>query len=254
MRVSIVGFGGMGKILLEAAKEQGIGVHSIIDPSAEGATHREISTESVANADVCIDFTTPEAVLENIEKYCELKKNAVIATTGWYDSVEKVKEMVDASGIGLVYASNFSVGVNAFFRVVEQAARIMNSLPEYDVLAFEMHHNRKKDSPSGTAKSLEKILLENIGRKSRAVEEKLDRKIEAGELHFASVRGGDIPGTHCILFDSSFDTIELKHTARNRKGFALGALKAAEFVNGKKGFFSIGDLMKEIIQEEKKHG
>ncbi len=247
MKVSLVGFGGMGHILLAVAKEQGIEVASIVDPDAEGATHKEINEESVGKVDVCIDFTTPEAALENIEKYCKLGKNAVVATTGWYDSLEKVKKMVEEAGIGLIYASNFSIGVNAFFRMVEKAAKIINKFPEYDVLALELHHNRKKDSPSGTAKSLEKILLENIERKSKVVEEKLGRKIEAGELHFASVRGGDIPGTHSILFDSNADTIELKHTARNRNGFALGALKAAEFINGKKGFFTIDDLMKELI-------
>ena len=246
--VSLIGFGGMGKILLELSKSKGIGVVSIVDPDAKEATHKEINKESVGKADVCIDFTTPEAVLENIGNYCSLKKNAVIGTTGWYNSLEKVRKQVEEAGIGLIYASNFSVGVNAFFRIVENASKTMNSLPEYDALALELHHKRKKDSPSGTAKSLEKILLQNLERKNKAVEEKLGRKIEEGELHFASVRGGEIPGTHSIMFDSAADTIELKHTARNRTGFALGALRAAEFVNGKKGFFTIDDLMKEIIK------
>ncbi len=247
MRISLVGFGKMGNILKGLAEEQGIEIASIIDPIAEQATHAEISKESVAKADVCIDFTAPDKILGNIEKYCSLGKNAVIGTTGWYDSVEQVKKQVEETGIGLIYASNFSVGVNAFFRIVGEAAKTMNSLPEYDALAFEMHHNRKKDSPSGTAKSLEKILLDGLERKSKVVEEKLDRKIEGNELHFASIRGGNIPGTHCIMFDSEADSIELKHTARSRKGFALGALKAAEFVKGRKGFFTIDDLMDKIL-------
>ncbi len=247
MKISIVGFGGMGHILVKLAKEQGMEVVSIVDPVAEGATHKELNEESVGKADVCIDFTTPDTALSNIDKYCLLGKNAVIGTTGWYDSVENVKKKVEECGIGLVYASNFSIGVNAFFRIVKSAAKIMNNSPEHDALAFELHHKRKKDSPSGTAKSLEKILLENLNGKEKAVEEKLDRKIEENELHFASVRGGDIPGTHCIMFDSSADTIELKHTARNRDGFATGALKAAEFVKGKKGFFTIDNIMKEIF-------
>ena len=247
MRISIVGFGAMGKIVLEIAREQDIEVASIIDPAAKGATHKEISEESLGNTDVCIDFTSPEVILDNIDKYCELGKNAVIATTGWYDSMEPVKNKVQECGIGMIYASNFSIGVNAFFKMVESAAKIINNVPEYDILAMEMHHNRKKDSPSGTAKSLEKILLDNINRKDKIVEDKLDRKIEKNELQFASVRGGNIPGTHSIIFDSAADTIELKHTARNRMGFAAGAVKAAEFVKDKKGFFTIDDLMKELI-------
>jgi 4-hydroxy-tetrahydrodipicolinate reductase len=247
MRISLVGFGRMGNILKDLAGEQGIAVVSTIDPVAEQATHTEISKESVADADVCIDFTAPDKALGNIEKYCSLGKNAVIGTTGWYDSVEQVKKQVEEAGIGLIYASNFSVGVNAFYRIVGSAAKTMNALKEYDVLGLEMHHNLKKDSPSGTAKSLEKILLNGIDRKSKVVEEKLGRKIDESELHFASVRGGNIPGTHSIMFDSEADTIELKHTARSRKGFALGTLKAAEFVNGKKGFFTIDDLMNEIF-------
>lgn len=250
MRISLVGFGGMGTILKDLAKEQGIEVVSIIDPVADQATHTEISKESVSTADVCIDFTVPDKILGNIEKYCSLGKNAVVGTTGWYDSVDLVKKQVEEAGIGLIYASNFSVGVNAFFRIVGDAAKTMNNLPEYDALAFEMHHNRKKDSPSGTAKSIENILLNGLERKTKVVEEKLDRKIEENELHFASVRGGNIPGTHCIMFDSKDDSIELKHTARSREGFALGALKAAEFVKGKKGFFTIDNLMDEILGKE----
>ncbi len=247
MQIAIVGFGGMGQILLELSKGTDLSVASIIDPVAEGATHKEINEESVKGIDVCIDFTAPAVALENIDKYCSLGKNAVVGTTGWYDSAEKVKKKVEDCGIGLIYASNFSVGVNAFFRIVESTAKLMDGIPEYDALAFELHHHRKKDSPSGTAKSIGKILLENLKRKEKIQEEKLGRKIGENELHFASVRGGEIPGTHCVMFDSEADTIELKHTARSRKGFALGALKAAEFVNGKKGFFTIDDLMDEII-------
>ena len=247
MKISIIGFGEMGKIIRQLSIEKGIGVVSVIDPVEEAATHKEISKENVGEADVCIDFTSPESALSNIEKYCELGKNAVIGTTGWYDSIVKVREEVEKAGIGLIYASNFSIGVNAFFKIVEQAAGLINNLPEYDILAFEMHHNKKKDSPSGTAKSLEKILLENIERKKKAVEEKLGRKINGNEFHFASVRGGSVPGIHSIIFDSESDSIELKHSARSRKGFALGALKAAEFINGKKGFYGIENLMKELF-------
>lgn len=238
----------MGKALKGIAEENNFEVVAIIDPVSGQATAKEISKESLNKAEVCIDFTTPEAALKNIEKYCKLGKNAVVATTGWYDRLEDVKKAVEKGGIGLIYAGNFSIGVNAFYRIVEKAAEIFNSIPEYDIFGLEMHHKGKKDSPSGTAKNIEKMLLEKIERKRKAVEEKLDRQILEEEMHFASVRGGSVPGTHAVFFDSPADTIELKHTARNREGFALGALKAAEFIKGKKGLFTIDDLMKEMIK------
>ncbi len=247
MDIALVGYGRMGKVAERLAKDRGHNIAAIIDPIAEGATAKEISKGALGMADVCIDFTAPEAVIGNIKKYCPLGKNAVIATTGWRDKVGEVKRLVEKAGIGLIYASNFSLGVNAFYRVLEAAAKTMDSMPEYDVFCIEMHHKGKKDSPSGTAKGIEKILLENIRRKKKAVEERLGRKIEEDEMHFASVRGGSVPGTHAVFFDSSADTIELRHTARSREGFALGAVKAAEFVKGKKGFFSIDDLMEEVV-------
>ena len=133
-------------------------------------------------------------------------------------------------------------------RVIVDGAKIIDKIADYDVFGYELHHNRKKDSPSGTAKSIEKILLDNIKRKKKILEDKLDRKINADELHFASIRGGDIPGTHVVGFDSVADTIELKHTARSREGFALGAIMAAQWLKGKKGFFTIDDMMNEIIR------
>ncbi|MCX6799130.1 MAG: 4-hydroxy-tetrahydrodipicolinate reductase [Candidatus Diapherotrites archaeon] len=248
MRIALVGFGKMGKITAEAAKAAGHEIVAAIDPLAPGATAKELNKQALHGADVCIDFTAPEAVLDNIKKYCALGVNAVIATTGWYDRIGEARQAAEKSGIGLVYAGNFSIGVNAFYRIVEKAAEIMDSLPEYDVFGVEFHHNAKKDSPSGTAKSIEKILLEKIRRKKSVVEQKLDRKIAPEELHFASVRGGSVPGTHAVYFDCSADTIELKHTARSREGFALGAVKAAEWINGKKGFYGIEDMMRELVK------
>jgi len=228
MKIALIGFGRMGKTIANLAREHGIEVVEAIDPSAEGATHKEINRESIGNAEVCIDFSQPETVVGNIEKIASLKKNLVVGTTGWYDKLDGAQKIVEKSGIGLIYASNFSIGVNVFFKIVENAASIMNNLTEYDVFCLEMHHKNKKDSPSGTAKSIESLLLEKIGRKKKAVEEKLNREIAGNEMHVASVRGGSVPGTHSVFFDSSADTIELKHTARNRNGFALGALQAAK--------------------------
>ncbi|MBT4333854.1 MAG: 4-hydroxy-tetrahydrodipicolinate reductase, partial [Candidatus Cloacimonetes bacterium] len=148
---------------------------------------------------------------------------------------------------GFIYGSNFSVGMNLFFSIIESAAKLMNKAEDYDLFGLEMHHNKKKDSPSGTAKVLSEIILQNIDRKTKVQYDKLDRKIEQDELHFTSVRSGNIPGTHSISFDSEADTIELKHTARNRNGLALGAIKAAKWINNKTGFYNFTDNLNKII-------
>ena len=248
MKISLIGYGRMGREIEALAGEKGIGIASKIDPSADKASHRKISKESLENTDVCIDFTQPDTVLKNLEAVAGLGKNIVIGTTGWYDKKKEAGEIVENAGIGCIYASNFSIGVNLFFRIVGNSAQLFNHFPEYDCFAVEEHHKMKKDSPSGTEETLGEILLENLDKKKKIETGRLDRQIEESELHFASVRGGSVPGTHSIKFDSEADTVELKHAARGRKGFASGALKAAEWINGKKGFYSIDDMMEEIIK------
>jgi len=247
MKIAIVGYGKMGKMIEQAAKERGVEVASTIDPKTPDAMYKEINAESVKNVDVCIDFTHPTVIIGNMKKYCELKKNVVIGTTGWYDQIEDVRLMVEEAKIGCIWSGNFSIGVNMYFKIIEAAAKIANNLPEYDVMGVEYHHNKKADSPSGTMKMIGDILLENIERKKSAVYEMLDRTIKDEELHLASIRGGSIPGIHEVKFDSNADTITITHSARTREGFAKGAVMAAEFVNSKKGFYSINDLMDNII-------
>ncbi|MAG91652.1 4-hydroxy-tetrahydrodipicolinate reductase [Candidatus Woesearchaeota archaeon] len=242
MNIAIIGYGKMGHEIEKAAKAKGITVQSVININDKNAKYKEINEESLKDVDVCIDFTTPDSVVENIRKIASLKKNIVVGTTGWYDKLDEVKGIVNSNNVGFIYATNFSVGVNIFFKIVEAAAKLINKVDEYDVFGYEMHHKNKVDSPSGTAKSIGNILIKNIQRKNKLVFDKLDRKIEPNELHFASVRSGSIPGTHSVGFDSSADTIELKHTARNREGFALGALMAAQWINNKKGFYDINDM------------
>ena len=237
----------MGHEIEKAAKARGITVKSIIDPNDNNANYREINEKSMSNVDVCIDFTNPSAVIGNISKISKFRKNIVVGTTGWYDKISEAKNIVKNSKTGLVYASNFSIGVNVFFKIIENAAKIFNKIDDYDIYGYELHHNKKIDSPSGTAKTIGEILIKNIKRKNKLLFEKIDRKIEPNELHFASVRAGFIPGTHVVGFDSSADTIELKHAARNREGFASGAIMAAQWIQNKKGFYNIDDLLGEIL-------
>lgn len=250
MRIALIGYGKMGKEVERVARTRGIEITAIIDPKAEQkkGQYREITAEALSNADVAIDFTTPPAAIGNIRKVTELGKNMVVATTGWYGKLDEAKHIVQSTGTGLIYSSNFSVGVNVYFRIIEEAAKLFNKVDAYDVYGYEAHHNQKLDSPSGTAKTAADILLKNIERKKKAVYDKLDRKIEPDELHFASIRAGSIPGTHVVGFDSEADTIELKHVARNRSGFAAGALMAAEWIKGKRGFYTMNDFMQDYFK------
>jgi len=244
--IALVGYGKMGKILETLATEKGHAITAIVDPYAEGC-YPEITQEALSGADVCIDFTHPNVVVNNIKQIAALGKNMVIGTTGWYDQMDNIRQTVAENRVGLIWSGNFSIGVNALFAIVGHAAKIFDNLPDYDVLGHEFHHRHKADSPSGTATMLANILLENIDRKQKPVYQMLDRKIEPDELHFSSSRGGAIPGTHLVMFDSLVDTIEIKHTARGREGFASGAILAAEFIENKTGFYNIDDLMADLI-------
>lgn len=242
MNIAIIGYGKMGHMIENVAKQRHHNIAIRIDTNNKEANEKDISN-SIRNADVCIDFTQPDAVVDNIKKATYYKKNIVVGTTGWYERLDDVRKIVLESNIGLIYSSNFSLGMNLFLQIVELSAKLFNNHDMYDVAGFELHHNQKADSPSGTAKTLAQALLRNIKRKNSIVYA-LNDKIKPNELHFSSLRVGSVPGTHAIIFDSSADTIELSHTARSREGFALGAVIAAEWVYGKRGLFTMADLFK----------
>jgi 4-hydroxy-tetrahydrodipicolinate reductase len=249
MNIAIVGYGRMGKEVEKVLLEKNIKVIVTIDKFNDKAQYKEINSESLKGIDVVIDFSSPDAsgVVDNIKAYVANNVNVVLGTTGWYEKMDEVKKIVD-NKIGLIWSGNFSLGVNIFFKLVKNASKIFDKFEEYDAMMYELHHNQKKDSPSGTAKMIANIMLEELKTKNKTVEEKLDRKIEPNEIHVASVRGGKIPGTHVVMFDSAADTIELKHSLRTREGLAVGAVKAAQWIYGKKGFFSIDDFMDSIIK------
>lgn len=238
MKIALIGYGKMGKEIERCASEKGITVSAIFDEN------KPVSVNGIIDADVCVDFSIPSAVIYNVGVYAAAKKNAVIGTTGWLDHLDKINAAVHNSGIGVVYASNFSIGVNVFMQIIAHAAERVNAFEDYDAYIHEIHHNQKLDSPSGTALSLAKILLEKIKRKKSLLTETSKGKIAPEQLHVTSSRTGAVPGTHTVGFDSSADTIELTHTARNRSGFALGALFAAQWIQGKKGLFTMSDVLK----------
>lgn len=234
----------MGREVEQAAKSAGFDITAILNSKTN--TGEQPITEAIKDAEVCIDFSTPAAVLDNIKTVAGSKKSMVVGTTGWYDKLGDVKEVVRNNDIGLVYAPNFSIGVNIFFNVVERAASLMNRFSDYDPYIIELHHNQKADSPSGTALQLGKILLENLQRKKDLLTNAPKGKPPAESLSLSSIRVGHIFGTHIVGFDSSYDHIELKHEAKSRRGFALGALLAAEWVRDKKGLFTFMDVLKKM--------
>lgn len=241
LKIAIIGYGKMGRMVEQSAPIRGHTICSIIDPK-EGS-HDTISKAALIDADVCIDFTHPETVLENIRAVASHGKNLVVGTTGWGKHLAQVEDIVKRHSIGLFYEPNFAIGMNIFYKIVAEAAKYIDRFEEYDVSALDYHHNQKVDSPSGAATIVANILKEKIKRKKRIVTENLNRKIEPDELQVLSLRCGSIPGVHEVIFDSPVDTIKIQHTSRNRQGFAMGAVKAAEWIIGKQGVYTMDDLL-----------
>jgi 4-hydroxy-tetrahydrodipicolinate reductase len=227
VNIAIVGYGKMGRMIEALAAPRGVEVALKLD-EFNNANFEGITPENFKGIDVAIEFSTPATVVGNVERISKLGVNTVIGTTGWHNQIDRVRATVESSGTGAVWSPNFSIGVNVFFRVVNEAAKLLAREPEYEAWAWEIHHSAKKDAPSGT-------LLKLVDEMKQAG---YDRSIDVG-----SNRAGAIPGTHEIGFDSAADTITLRHTARSREGFALGAIKAAQWVAGKKGFFEFSQVL-----------
>lgn len=240
MKIALIGYGKMGHLLEEIAIDKG---HRIVAKVNSCNAHKLLNAEGLDDAEVCIDFSHPSCVIENIKCIASLGKPLVVGTTGWTDELEAVKEIVLKTNIGFIYAPNFSMGVLLFMRLLTYACDLFNRFNEYDVALFEKHHREKHDTPSGTADVLANLILQHIDRKSSLVCDLLDREIAPSELNITSMRCGYEPGGHTILFDGPSDTIELKHSARNRMGFALGALSAASWIRNKKGFFTLENML-----------
>jgi 4-hydroxy-tetrahydrodipicolinate reductase len=239
-KIAIVGYGSMGKEVEHIARDKGYIITDIFEIDNPLENHREY------DFDVAIDFSFPDTVVENVKLLSELKKSIVLGTTGWYDKKDTIRELVEKTGIGLIYGSNFSIGMRMFFNIIENAARLVDRIGDYDIFIHEIHHKRKKDSPSGTAQTLSGIILDNVKRKNGVVTDAIQGEIKPDELHVSSTRGGEIMGYHKVYMDSAADTIELAHRAKNRSGFAAGAISAASWIYGKKGFYEFGDMLENI--------
>jgi 4-hydroxy-tetrahydrodipicolinate reductase len=261
MNIAIIGYGQMGKMIERTARENGHRIALIVDPLIpETAELMGLSiyktieeAENLCEVQAAIEFTTPDTAAANIKALAARKIPVVAGTTGWHDKMAEVKAAVEAAGSSLIWSSNFSMGVNIFYRIAWYASKLVDFFPEYDAGGFEIHHNKKLDSPSGTAKTLVKGVLSRVERKKKAVWDLLDRRPADDELHYPSLRIGSNPGLHSLIFDSPADTIEINHRARNREGFAAGALRAAQWLvtpptgEPRRGVFTIDEMLMEIL-------
>ncbi|HQX56519.1 MAG TPA: dihydrodipicolinate reductase C-terminal domain-containing protein [Pyrinomonadaceae bacterium] len=231
MKLALIGYGAMGKIIHHLAEVKGHEIAVVIDSSDARSSSAEFA-DQLRGVDAAIDFTTADAVRRNVEACLLAKVPLVEGTTGWNVEREEVEQLVNSKDGAMVFGANFSIGINLFYRVVAHAAKLFAKFPEYEAFIEEQHHSRKKDSPSGTALKLKDIVAEHI----------------TDEFSVSATRAGNIPGTHRVGFDGVADQILLEHTARSREGFAAGSILAAEWIIGKTGFYEFTEVIDEICQ------
>ena len=242
MKIALLGYGKMGQIIEKFALERG---HEIILKISIDNIE-DLTRDNLKKADVAIDFSTPDSVQNNIYSCFDAGVPIVVGTTGWYGKLQQIKDECNSSNNTLLYGSNFSIGVNLFFKLNQTLAKLMNNYPAYEVQVEEIHHTQKLDAPSGTAITIAEGIVDNLDRKSEWLNEVVGTDVELfakpDQLLIESHRIENIPGTHTVIYSSEVDDIEIKHTAHSRAGFALGAVVAAEWLKDKKGFFSITDI------------
>lgn len=232
MKITLLGYGKMGKLIERSALDAHHEIVGII--TSKTPVSNPDSQKAIARSDLCIDFSHPNCAFDHIKAVAALGKPLVVGTTGWSHHLKTVESIIHHSNTGLIHSPNFSIGIALFAKIVEDAAALIGTKYGYDIAGIEMHHKHKVDSPSGTA---------------QALADKINARLpEAAQpLKFASNRAGTIPGTHTIVFDSPADTLTFTHEARNREGFANGAIKAAEWIKERKGFYTLDDLIRTYL-------
>lgn len=236
MNIAIIGYGKMGKVIEQIAIERG---HNVV-LKINSKNVADFNFDNLKKVDAAIEFTNPDLAVNNINICLSSNTPVVVGTTGWYDKFNEVREAIVENDGSLLYATNCSIGVNLFFKLNKYLAKIMDNHPDYEVSMNEVHHTQKLDAPSGTAITLGEGIVENMQAKDLWVKGKA---LSKNQLGITSERIDNVPGTHEIKYSSEIDDIEIKHTAHNRKGFALGAVVAAEYIANKKGIFTMEDVL-----------
>jgi 4-hydroxy-tetrahydrodipicolinate reductase len=240
MNIALVGTGQMGQAVAAVAEERG---HTVVARFDTAHPLAEAEAADLNGVDVAIDFTLPDAALAHIARYCQWRQPAIVGTTGWYDALDQVQAWVDQYDASLLYAPNFSIGVALLVRALRRLAPLLDQLPEYDAALHEVHHTNKVDSPSGTARMLAEELMQALARKTHVTTEAQHQRIDPAALHVSSTRLGSVFGEHTVTLDSPYDQLTLTHAAKNRRGFAFGAIRAAEWLVGRIGLFTLDDVL-----------
>ena len=232
MKIALIGTGKMGRMVGSLAADKGHKIFVEVDEHDAHAPADQLA-QKLRGADVAVDFSSASAILRNVESSLKAGIPLVEGTTGWNERLEQVKQIVTSQNGAFIYGANFSIGVNLFYRIVDQAAELFSKVPDYEVFIEEQHHSRKKDAPSGTALKLKEVVSRHI----------------QGDFSVSATRAGNIPGTHRVGFDGPADQILLQHTARSREGFAAGALLAAEWITGKSGFYQFDQVIESLLSK-----
>ena len=242
MKIAIIGYGRMGHLIEEVARSRKLNISCIIDKEDE----YKFSSEEFRNSDVAVQFSTPDAAVDGILACFTAKVPVVVGTTGWLDSLPEIKSMCEKGAGTLLYASNFSIGMNIFMAMNRYVTSIMNDFEAYDPSLLEVHHVHKLDHPSGTAITLANQLTAFSSRVKKWIEKELGEKPEKGFLPVYHRREGEVPGIHTITWESDCDSIVMTHDAKNRLGFARGAVSAAQWLVGKRGFYTIDNFLTDV--------
>jgi len=240
MKLALVGTGQMGQAV---AAEATHGPHEIVVRFNSTRPFLDAERPALDEVDVAVDFSLPSLAVPHLRRYCEWRLPAVMGTTGWYDELKEVHSLVEQHDASVLYAPNFSIGVAVLSRAVDRVTDLMDELDEYDAFVQELHHTKKSDSPSGTARMLGEQLVNGLARKDHVDAETQHQRIDPAAVHVSSARAGTAFGEHTVGFDSPYDRIALRHRAKNRRGFAAGALRAAEWLQGQTGLFTLDDVM-----------
>lgn len=240
MQIALIGTGNMGQAVERLAAERG---HTVTARFDSARPLHLAKPADLHDAEVAIDFSRPDAALGHLRWYCEHGVSAVVGTTGWYDDLDRVRGWVEEHDATILYAPNFSIGLALVVQALRSLAPLLDGLPEYDAAVHETHHTKKLDSPSGTAGLLAEVLLDGLARKTHVETAAQHGRIDPAALHVTSARLGSVVGQHTVTFDSPFDQLTLAHTAKSREGFAFGALKAAEWLPGRRGLFTLDDVL-----------
>ena len=240
MQLALVGTGQMGRAV---AEEADTGPHTVVSRFDSDRPFLEAPRSALTDADVAIDFSLPDLARPHLRRYCEWRLPVVMGTTGWYDALDEVHSLVQRHDASVLYAPNFSIGVAVLSRALDQVTSLMDELDDYDAFVRELHHTKKADSPSGTARMLGEQIVDGLARKDHVESEAQHQRIDPSAVHVSSTRAGTTFGEHTVGFDSPFDRVALRHRAKNRRGFAVGALRAAEWLRGRTGLFTLDDVL-----------